>query len=97
VADYIARLSDRGSLGEPIVWRTESIAEARELLANVGAWQSAPDTGDAILLSTSAYVEVFDDPKPEFAGDLTQLIDDGNGPRVIFDLGPRGGIRRVEL
>lgn len=91
---YIARLTDRGSLAEPIVWRTVSIAEARELLANVGAWQSSPDDGGMILLSDSAQVEIFDDaPSYRVTDDLDARIVDRE-PRLYFTIGARGGIRR---
>jgi len=90
---YIARLTDRGSLSEPIIWRTESIAEARELLANVGSWQTAPDSGDQILLSDSAFVDVFDYPTHAKDPDLALVIED-QMPRLTFSIGVRGGIRR---
>lgn len=90
----IAELRDIGSLSEPIVWRPESIASARELLANVGAWQSAPDTGDAILLGDQASVTIYVDSPPwRIDDDLTERIQDL--PRhVVFSIGIRGGIKR---
>ena len=90
---YIARLTDRGSLSEPIVWRTESIAEARELLANVGSWQTAPDSDDQILLGDSAFVDVFDYPTHMKDPDLALVIED-QMPRLTFSIGKRGGIKR---
>lgn len=95
---YIARLTDRGSLSEPIIWRTESIAEAREVLANVGSWQTAPDGSDnlgddQILLGDSAFVDVFDYPAHMKDPDLALVIED-QMPRLTFSIGVRGGIRR---
>jgi hypothetical protein len=92
---YIARLTDGGSLAEPIVWRTASIAEARELLVNVGAWQTAPDGGGQILLSDAAHVVIFDDAPPfRDSDDLAERIADRT-PRVGFFIGSRGGLRRM--
>jgi hypothetical protein len=92
---YIAQLFDHGALSEPITWRTESIAEARELLVNVGAWQSSPDGGGQILLSESAYVMI----SPDVPGlDLARTdVSDNLYANLLFDRGPRGGIRRVEV
>ena len=92
---YIAILTDHGALSEPIAWRTASIAEARELLVNVGAWQSAPDTGDAILLSDSAFVTIYDDHPPFHADDDLRERIAHQTSRVSFLIGPRRGIRRV--
>lgn len=96
---YIARLTDRGSLGGPIVWRTTSIASAREILVNVGSWQTSPDYlgtgyGPQILLGDSAQIEVFEDEPPFHLGDDLNLRVEDRTPYLLFSVGPRGGITR---
>lgn len=91
---FIAVLADYGALSEPIIWRTNSIAEARELLVNMGAWQSSPDGGGDMLLSDGASVTIYDDAPPFRADDDLAARIEGASPRVTFDIGPRGGIRR---
>lgn len=92
---YIAELTDHGALGSPIVWRTTSIAEARELLVNVGAWQSSPDTGDAILLGSSAFVALYIDSPPFREDDDLPSRLENKTAYAVFDRGPRGGVRRL--
>lgn len=91
---HIAVLTDRGSLSGSIVWIPESIAAARELLANVGAWQSSPDGGGDILLGDSAFIDIFDDYPPWHSDDNLETRIEDTTPRLTFSVGPRGGIRR---
>lgn len=98
---YIAELTDRGTLGEPILWRTTSIAEAREILVNVGSWQTAPDYdgigyGPQILLGDSAFVSLYLDDRAPWRkdDDLRERIENQTA-YAVFTIGKRGGIRRL--
>jgi hypothetical protein len=102
----IAALHDRGSLSEAILWRTTTLEHASEPLYLAGRWQQAPDVKpnpdgtlptSAILLSSTAYVVVYEDAPPFHADDNLAERIESLAPTHLIDIGPRGGIRRLRV
>lgn len=64
------------------------------MLVNHGAWQASPDGGGDILLSESAFIDIFEDRPPFRADDdLSKRVEQLTHTHT-FAIGKRGGIYR---